>query len=178
MEGWSLKKYCQGKTYVFIDAANILYSQQTLGWRFDYGKLLHYLKKEIDLKKIFYYTGQVGSLEKQSLFISKLKKLGFVVVSKEVKFIRINAQKSLPKANLDIELALDAYRFKRDYKTMLLFSGDSDFSYLVKLLRTDNKQVVTFSTRGHISKELIAETNKYVDLRKLRKELEYKPKES
>jgi len=39
-----LKKYTKGKVAVFIDAANILYSQQTLGWRIDYQKLRDYLQ--------------------------------------------------------------------------------------------------------------------------------------
>lgn len=170
--GGMLNKYCNGITYVFIDAANILYSQQTLGWRLDYTKPKQYLEKEINLGKIFYYTGKVGSLEKQLSFISKLKRIGFIVVAKEVKFIKINTNKAIPKANLDIELALDAYRFRDEYQTLLLFSGDSDFSYLLKLLKTDLKRIIVCSTKGHIAIELVEEA-KFIDLKKLRPFFEY-----
>ena len=34
---------------MFIDAANIFYSQRTLGWRIDYTKLKHYLERETNL---------------------------------------------------------------------------------------------------------------------------------
>ena len=38
--------YVKGKTAVFIDAANIYFSQQSLGWRVDFKKLLGYFRKE------------------------------------------------------------------------------------------------------------------------------------
>jgi len=34
-----INQFVKGRVYVFIDAANILYSQQTLHWRVDYKKL-------------------------------------------------------------------------------------------------------------------------------------------
>lgn len=172
--GFVIKQFVKGKIAVFIDAANILYSQKTLGWRVDYEKLKNYLNNECIINSIYYYTGKVGSLEKQVSFIEKLKSLDFVVVAKEVKFIRVDTNRSLPKANLDVELALDAYRLRGKYETLLLFSGDSDFAYLVELLRKENKKVIVLSTRGHIGRELIQAANKYVDLRKLRKFIEYK----
>ena len=168
-----MEKYLKGKVYIFIDAANILYSQQTLKWRIDYTKLIDFFQSQCDLGKIYYYTGKVGAKEKQLKFIEKLEKLGFYVISKEVKFIKISAKKFLPKANLDIELALDAFRYRSKYQTIILLSGDSDFSYLIKLLQKDNKRVIVMSTRGHISKELIEVSDKYFDLRKFKQELEY-----
>jgi len=165
-----LKKYTKGKVAVFIDAANILYSQQTLGWRIDYQKLRDYLQSQAKILGIFYYTGKVGALEKQIKFIKKLERLGLSVVSKEVKFIKIDGGKLLPKGNLDVELALDAFRLADDYDTLLLFSGDSDFGYLLDLLKHKGKKVLVVSTRGHISKELL-ERAKYIDLRKLKEEI-------
>jgi uncharacterized LabA/DUF88 family protein len=51
-------KFIKGKVYVFIDAANILYSQQTLGWLISYEKLMEYFKAECELGKAIVYTGQ------------------------------------------------------------------------------------------------------------------------
>ena len=50
-------QFVKGRVHVFVDAANILYSQQTLHWRVDYRKLKEYFKKECDLKAIYFYTG-------------------------------------------------------------------------------------------------------------------------
>ena len=106
-------QFIKGKTAVFIDAANIFYSQHTLGWRIDYEKLSAYLKKETDLDGLYYYTGKVGALEKQMSFIDKLKTCGYHVTAKEVKMIRVSNSQSIPKGSLDVELALDAYRLRK-----------------------------------------------------------------
>lgn len=133
------KEITKGKVAVFIDAANILYSQKTLKWRVDYQKLKSYLEKEVKLFGIFFYTGKVGTFEKQSGFIKRLEKLQIKVIAKEVKFIKVNGQR-IPKGNLDVELALDAFRLSDQYQTLMLFSGDSDFSYLLDLLKKKGKR--------------------------------------
>lgn len=168
-----LKQFLHGKVYVFIDAANILYSQQTLKWRVDYKRLTDYIKNENGNAKFYYYTGKVGSSEKQEAFLKKLARLGYNVVAKEVKIIRLPGNNSLPKGNLDVELALDAYRLLDNYDTLLLCSGDSDFAYLLDLVKQKGKKVIVLSTRGHVSKELL-DRAKYIDLRKLRNYLEFK----
>ena len=160
-------KFIKGRTYVFIDAANILYSQQTLGWRVDYAKLKQYLAKECNLGAVYFYTGRIGIHHKQNAFIKKIEELGYKTRTKEVKFIKISGGSTIPKGNLDIELALDAFRLLEQYDTLLLFSGDSDFAYLLDLLKEKKKNVLVASTRGHISKELL-DRAKYIDMRKLR----------
>jgi uncharacterized LabA/DUF88 family protein len=173
----NLKKMIKGKAAVFIDAANILYSQQTLDWKLDYQKLKNYLKKQINLFGLFYYTGKLGTLEKQIKFIQRLEKLEYKVITKEVKFIRISREQILYKGNLDVELSLDAFRLSSKYDTLLLFSGDSNFTYLIDLLKAKGKKIIVFSTRGHIAKELL-ERAKYIDLRKLKNFIEFKQKKS
>ena len=166
-----ISKFVKGKVGVFIDAANIFYSQRTLGWRIDYEKLLGYIRRECSISIIRYYTGKVGALEKQLSFIKKLERLGYVVTAKEVKLIKAGNGGFVPKSNLDVELALDAFMSQESYETLLLFSGDSDFAYLLELLKQRGKRVIVVSTRGHISKELL-DRAKYIDLKKLRQQLE------
>lgn len=137
-------KFTKGKVAVFIDAANIFYSQRKLGWRINYEKLARYMKSETDLDGLYYYTGKVGALEKQMSFIEKLKKRGYQVTAKEVKMIKTANLPPIPKGSLDVELALDAYRFRKQFDTLVLFSGDSDFAYLLDLLKKDGKQVSLF----------------------------------
>lgn len=170
----SWQEIIKGKAAVFIDAANILYSQKTMSFRIDYEKLKNYLSKEIETAGFYYYTGKVGKLEKQLKFIKRLESLGYKVLAKEVKFIR-DSGKEIPKGDLDVEIALDAYRFSDQYDALILCSGDSDFAYLVDLLKEKGKRIITLSTRGHISRELIERT-KYIDLRKLREFIEFSRK--
>ena len=68
-----INQLVKGKVYVFVDAANILYSQQTLCWRVDYKKLKEYFEKECDLKAIYFYTGRIGENHKQNSFLKKLE---------------------------------------------------------------------------------------------------------
>lgn len=158
--------------YVFIDAANILYSQQTLGWRVDYAKLKAYIEKECDLKGIFFYTGHVGDNAKQQSFLQKLRALGYHIHSKEVKRIRTGRHTYLWKGNLDVELSIDAVLSLSEYETLILLSGDSDFAYLLDVVKQRGRRVIVMSQRGHVSRELL-ERAKFIDLRRLRDEIQY-----
>lgn len=164
-------KFAKGKVAVFIDAANIFYSQRTLGWRIDYEKLFSYFNAETDNAAFYYYTGKVGSLEKQMAFIRKLEGIGYQVTAKEVKFIRVTGLPDLPKGNLDVELAFDAFRLRETFEAFFLFSGDSDFAYLPDLLKRDGKRAIVVSMRGHVAKELL-DRAKFIALPKLRPSIE------
>ena len=168
-------KFIKGKTAVFIDAANMFYSERTLGWRIDYEQLARYLRQEATVTKLNYYTGIIEKKEKQKAFLKKLESFGYSVTAKEVKFIKLSGGAFASKGSLDIELALDAYMQRNQYETCVLFSGDSDFAYLLDVLKQDGKKVMVISTRGHISKELVARA-KYVDLPKLRRIIARVPK--
>lgn len=170
-----LSKIAKGKVAVFIDAANVFYSQRTLKWFLDYQKLQDFLNSSLNLQGIYYYSGQMRGQDKQLKFINRLKEIGIHVFEKEIKFIKLKNHQMLHKGNLDVELAIDAYRMSSNYDTLFLFSGDSDFAYLIKLVKEKGKRVVVFSTRGHISGELLS-LAKYIDLRKLKDELSYTKK--
>lgn len=171
-----ISQFIKGKVAVFIDASNILYSQKSLGWKIGYERLKVYLEQEADLVLLNYYTGKVGSFDKQLNFIQKLESIGYKVVSKEVKLIKLGENKFLQKGNLDVELVLDAFRAKNEYDTLLLFSGDSDFAYLLDLLKLEGKKILVFSTRKHISVDLLRRA-KYIDLKKLKDQIAYKIQE-
>ena len=108
--------------------------------------------------------------------IVRLKKAGFKLVTKPLKVITEidKAKGDIRKANFDVEITLDAVTLLNDYDTLILFSGDSDFHYLIKRLRQNGKKVIVVSSRYHISKELVESSNRYVDLKKLRPEIERK----
>lgn len=58
---------------------------------------------------------------------------------------------------------------------MMLFSGDSDFDYLLKELKKEGKRVIVVSMKYHVSRELIKRADVYIDLRKIKKLIERKP---
>jgi uncharacterized LabA/DUF88 family protein len=55
-----------------------------------------------------------------------------------------------------------------EYDTIVLFSGDSDFEYLAKILHAKKKHIVIISSKHHISRELVQGCDKYIDLKKIR----------
>ena len=44
----------------------------------------------------------------------------------------------LPKCNFDVELTIDTIRLSKNFDTFALFSGDSDFSALLRFMRKNN----------------------------------------
>ena len=157
---------------MFIDAANILYSQQTLGWEIDYKKLIEYFKKNTELVCANFYSGKDSRNSKQESFFKKMASFGYQVTTKEVKWIRDRNTKVLKgKGNLDIELALDVVQSMDKYDTLVLLSGDSDFEPVVSLVKRNGKKVLVLSTRGHVSKELARAADKYIPLETLKREV-------
>jgi len=167
-----IKKYIQGRVYVFIDAANILYSQQSLHWRVDYKKLKEYFERECDLRAIYFYTGRVGENHKQNSFLKKLEHFGYAVKAKEVKRIKISKSAYEWKGNLDVELTIDVLGNINNFDTLIFMSGDSDFAPLLDAVKIQRKRVLVMSTKGHISKELLNRA-KYINLKKLKNFIVY-----
>ncbi|MDD5318196.1 MAG: NYN domain-containing protein [Candidatus Pacebacteria bacterium] len=167
-----IHEYIKGDLAVFIDASNIYHSQKTLGWKVDYIKLIEYLKAEAKqagyiVSATHFYTGVSPEDTKQKGFLTILQNAGYIIHSKELKIIQNRDGGILKKGNLDVELTLDAYRWREDYRDIILFSGDSDFAQLVDLLKIKGKMVLVCSTRNHVSIELIQRV-KFIDLDKLR----------
>lgn len=168
-----VKKLVKGKVFVFIDAANIFYAQKTLKWRISYERLMKYFKKECSLGKCFVYTAFIQEDEGQNRFIKMLKKSGFIVRTKPVKRIRLAKGVYQWKGNFDVELTMDVIDNLNKFKTLILLSGDSDFAPLLKRVKEYQKRVIVMSTKNHVAKELL-EQAKFVNLKKLRKEIELK----
>ena len=166
-----LSQFIKGKTYIFIDAENLLYSQHTLGWRISYEKLMYFFKKECgDEARCFVYKGVDENNTGQKKFLDMLDINGYILRTKVVKIIKNSKGKSKWKGNLDIELALEMIELKNKYDTAVLISGDSDFAVVLDKLKQSGKNVIVMSTRGRVARELL-ERAKYIDLRKLRQEI-------
>jgi len=169
-----ISKYLEGRVLVMIDAANLESSVKDLGWWIDYIKLRNLFSDE-KLIEIRNYCVHHNT-DNQNRFFTFLKKNKFVLITKPLKIIKQEdiSKANLRKANFDVEIAVDAMDMAEKFNTLVLFSGDSDFDYLIKTLKNKNKKVIVISTKYHIAKELITSGNKYVDLRKLKAFVERK----
>lgn len=160
------------KAVVFIDAANVIYSQRSLKWQIDFKKLMDYFKDNYQLDNVYFYFAYLKDDKKQQGFFSKLRQWGYKIRTKGVKLIRQADGAILKKGNLDVELTIDAVKGMRFYSTVILMSGDSDFHALVRYLQSKGKKVVVISSKGHVSFELLKAANKYINFNKLREFVE------
>lgn len=187
----TFKKAIKGKTFIYIDAANLersvqdmwvnpkdiegslkKYSADTLRWRIDYEKFNIFFKKVCSVGEIKFYSAdfQTQSHRKFLWFLKKV--LSFRLSTKPLKeYSDHTSDTPHRKANFDVEIAVDATHKLREYQTFILFSGDCDFEYLLKFLRGQGKIVIVFSRTGHVAKELPPASNAYFDVIDFRHEL-------
>lgn len=179
------------RTAVFIDAANLERSVADLGtkspnfkklkkgfmwkalpkgyYKVDYKKLYKYFKSNTTLASISFYSARFNT-ESHDNFLTFLKINGYRLVTKLVKEIVVIGEENKRKANFDVEISVDAVAWIRNYDNFVLFSGDSDFAYLMRFLKRKSKKVIVISERGHVSNELVKTADKYQDLHTFKNE--------
>ena len=161
----------KGKTAVFIDAANIELSAKDLGFKVDYKKLLRWLSQEAKLAFIGFYTVRFNTKEHDG-FLTVLKKSGYKLVTKPIKLIKNRKNGGhVRKANFDVEIAVDVIKLVETFDNCVLFSGDSDFHYLIKELKKMGKKVIVASLKYHVSRELVESADFYLDLHKIKNKI-------
>lgn len=79
------------------------------------------------------------------------------------RFIRI------PKCNFDVELSIDAIRLCDSYDTFCLFSGDNDFSALLRFLREKKNKKVILVHDGHTRTELKDQADLTISAQRVKK---------
>src|SRR3989344_3519015 len=83
----------KGNTVVFIDWANVYGWRKSLKKEVDPEKLFGYFKKYSQVKEINFYYGE-DKHPKSKEFLSKMKQVGFRIISKEVKYIPVSLDSS------------------------------------------------------------------------------------
>jgi uncharacterized LabA/DUF88 family protein len=143
------------KTHVYIDGANIFYTQKHLGWNVDWKKTLKLISKDFDIIETRYYTGIKNNDEKMKKYLRRLREIGIKTITKPLKIIRNEQGDTLYKSNCDVEMAVDIILGVNHFDVLTLFSGDSDFVHVVKILQKQfQKKVRIYSSRKTISWEI------------------------
>ncbi len=165
----------KSRVKIYIDGANVFYSQKHLGWFLDWKKTVSFLKRQFKILEIRYYTGIKSNDEKMKKYLSFLRGLKIKTITKPLKIITNQTGQAIYKSNCDIEMAVDIILDVDDFDVLVLFSGDSDFVYLIKILQKQfQKHVYVFSSRRTISWELKLAANKYWFLEDLKNKLKRK----
>ncbi len=130
----------KNKTFVYIDAANIIMSADRAGFEIDFFKLKVYLEDMFKTKDIYYFTGNIKSQEEN---IRALNVNNFKVVLKQVYF-----ESSKTKANCDVEIShyITKHVENKQTEKIVLLSGDGDFSMLIDYAKDNNIETFLFPT--------------------------------
>ncbi len=184
-----LRSVMKGRTVVYVDAANLERSVQamfvrpddlpdnlksasidTLRWAVDYKRFRDFFKTiGGDYQGTRFYTAEFDSLSHQKFRYFLKKGLSFKLITKPLKQYEDHTnERPHRKANFDVEISVDATFTLTDFDTMVLFSGDCDFEYLIKFLRGRGKVVIGFSRSGHVAKELPPALSHYFDIANFR----------
>ena len=139
-------------TAVFIDGANFAATTNKLKCKVNFEKLREVLDRRYGVPPIYYYTALYndpdndGHCEMQKL-ADWLSYNGYRLVTKLAKRLNNNG-KTVIKGNMDIEMALDAFRMValHGITRAILFTGDGDFTYLVNELQRMNCFVTVISS--------------------------------
>ena len=121
---------------LYIDGANLHATARTLGFDLDYKRLLAEFCTRGTVLRAFYYAATVEDQEYSSLrpLLDWLDYNGYTVVTRPAKESVDAGGRRRVKANLEIELAVDAMELAADVDEMILFSGDGDFRPLVEAM--------------------------------------------
>lgn len=163
------------RTSVFVDAANLFYVQQRLGWHVNPQRLLDHVVGDDELADAFWYTGVRSPAEpEQERFLRWLTHVGYTVRKKVVKsFVNVDRGGTVEKANLDVELVMDMLTTAETFDHAVLVSGDGDFERVVEWLRARGKRVSVYSIDAVIAFELRnAVGSHYVDFWTIRSDVE------
>ncbi|OIP80303.1 MAG: hypothetical protein AUK20_01510 [Parcubacteria group bacterium CG2_30_45_37] len=161
------------KTKIYIDGANIFYTQKKLGWTLDWQKIKSLIETEKEALDWRYYVGVKKDDEGMRKYLKYLNAIGFNTFTKPLKKIKVSGGevKYIFKANFDVEITADILLEKSKMDEVIIFSGDSDFQYLVGKLKDAGVKVIVYSSRKTISWELKLEASEVVYFEDIKEEI-------
>ncbi len=170
--------YADQRTMIFIDGSNLYAGIRSLGFDFDYRKLLGYFRNRSKLLRAYYYTALGDEQEYSPIrpLVDWLAYNGYTVITKPTKeFVDPLTGNKRLKGNMDIEIAVGMLQMAPYYDHAVLFSGDGDFRSVVQAAQDLGKQVTVISTLKTnppmIADELRRQADVFIDLNDIKEEL-------
>lgn len=166
--------YRDERLALFIDGTNLYKAAEQLGFNIDYKLLRQEFERQGKLIRAYYYTAlrdkDSGEHDPVRKLVDWLEYNGFKMVTKPTKEQTDSEGKRKIKGNLDIELAVDALELAPKMDHAVIFSGDGDFTYLVKSLQRQGVRVSVVSTTQFpmIADELRRQADNFIELNDLK----------
>jgi len=172
-----LNKFKGKKVGIFVDEANLFYSQKALGWHIHWQKVLKFFQEFYDIKITYYYMGMPFKkeiYERNVLIKHRLKEEGFEVITKPLKKIYTDNQKNdfIYKCNFDVEITRDVIKNLNQIDLVLLASSDSDFIGLRNEVTSRQKGFIFICFEHNVSWEIRRSYHLFFE--GIKNEIEYK----
>jgi uncharacterized LabA/DUF88 family protein len=142
---------------IFIDGPNFHGACKLIGLNPDFGKLLTYFSPVAAVYAVA--LKPAGEHDPVFKLTSWLGYNGYRILTKPIKTIE-----GVMKANMDIEIALEMVQLADGLDHLVLFSGDGDFTALIRFLQLRGKRVTIVSNLTHTADELRRQADMFVDL--------------
>ena len=145
---------------VLADAQNLYHSAQSLySQNIDYSGLLDKAVADRELVRAIAYVIRADAPDEERFF-DALVDIGFETKIKAIKTFGDGSK----KADWDVGMSLDAVTLASHVDTMVLCTGDGDFSRLCSHLRHEGVRVEVMAFEESTAEELIEATDTFVDL--------------
>ena len=145
---------------VLADSQNLYHTAQSLYSRnIDYSALLEEAVSDRELTRAIAYVIRADSPEEEKFF-EALIDIGFETKIKEIKTFGDGTK----KADWDVGMSLDAVTLANHVDTVVLCTGDGDFSRLCSHLRHEGVKVEVMAFGSSTAEELIEATDEFTDL--------------
>jgi len=145
---------------VLADSQNLYHTAQSLYSRnIDYSSLLDEAVSDRELTRAIAYVIRADSPEEEKFF-DALVDIGFETKIKEIKTFGDGTK----KADWDVGMSLDAVTLANHVDTVVLCTGDGDFSRLCSHLRHEGVKVEVMAFGSSTAEELIEATDEFTDL--------------
>jgi uncharacterized LabA/DUF88 family protein len=173
---------------VLIDGSNLYESARASGIRIDYKRLLDLLDDDEQLLRAYYFTAlRDKSIESPvRKTVDWLRHNGYVCITKQTQEFQTPVTRFDPeqgknvieyktkiKGNVDVDIASYAFINAALVSEIWLFSGDGDFTVMVKMLQERYAlKVYVVSSMGLVSTELRAQADKFINLSDIREDIQ------
>ncbi|CQH50125.1 DUF88 family protein [Halobacterium hubeiense] len=145
---------------VLADSQNLYHSAQSVYSRnIDYSSLLEKAVQGRELTRAIAYVIRAQAEDEDSFF-DALRDIGFETKIKDIKTFGDGSK----KADWDVGMSLDAVTLADHVDTVVLCTGDGDFSRLCNHLRHEGVRVEVMAFGESTAEELIEVADAFVDL--------------
>lgn len=145
---------------VLVDVQNMYYSaRQVFKKKTNFAEIL---KKAVDGRQLIRAVAYVikADIKEENNFFEALEKIGYEIKAKDLQVFFGGAK----KGDWDVGIAMDMIRFSPKVDTLVLVSGDGDFTELVKYVKSMGCRVEVMSFRKTGSKMLMDEADEFISL--------------